>query len=97
MKTSANRGFILFEALIAMTIVVGSGLGLVEIHHGLQARHLTLQVNKTQLWAQASAYEMQMKVSTDYSVRLTARPTARLITRPTKKSSSQFSSGKQKP
>jgi len=93
MKTPANRGFILFEALIAMTIVVGSGLGLVEIHHGLQARHLTLQVNKTQLWAQASAYEMQMKVSTDYS----ARPTARPITRPTKKSSSQFSSVKQKP
>ena len=89
MKTPANHGFILFEALIAMTIVVGSGLGLVEIHHGLQARHLTLQVNKTQLWAQASAYEMQMKVSTDYSV----RPTVRL----TKKSSSQFSSVRQKP
>jgi len=85
MKPPANRGFILFEALIAMTIVVGSGLGLVEIHHGLQARHLALQVNKTQLWAQASAYEMQIKVSTDYSVR------------PTKKSSSQFSSVKQKP
>jgi len=93
MKTPANRGFILFEALIAMTIVVGSGLGLVEIHHGLQARHLTLQENKTQLWAQASAYEMQMKVSTDYSL----RPTVRLTTRPTKKSSSQFSSVKQKP
>ena len=93
MKPPANRGFILFEALIAMTIVVGSGLGLVDIHHGLQARHLALQTNKTQLWAQASAYEMKIKVSTDYSVRPTARPTAR----PTKKSSSQFSSVKQKP
>lgn len=93
MKPPANRGFILFEALIAMTIVVGSGLGLVDIHHGLQARHLALQTNKTQLWAQASAYEMKIKVSTDYSVRPTARPTAR----PTKKSSSQFSSVRQKP
>ena len=93
MKTPANRGFILFEALIAMTIVVGSGLGLVEIHHGLQARHLALQTNKTQLWEQASAYEMQINISTDYSTRLTARPTAR----PTKKSSSQFSSVRQKP
>ena len=93
MKPPANRGFILFEALIAMTIVVGSGLGLVDIHHGLQARHLALQTNKTQLWAQASAYEMKIKVSTDYSVRPTARPTSR----PTKKSSSQFSSVRQKP
>ena len=93
MKPPANRGFILFEALIAMTIVVGSGLGLVDIYHGLQARHLALQTNKTQLWEQASAYEMQINISTDYSTRLTARPTAR----PTKKSSSQFSSVKQKP
>jgi Tfp pilus assembly protein PilV len=92
MKTPANHGFILFEALIAMTIVVGSGLGLVEIHHGLQARHLTLQENKTQLWAQASAYEMQIKVSTDYVARPTVRPTAR----PIQKSSSQFSSVRQK-
>ena len=92
MKTPANHGFILFEALIAMTIVVGSGLGLVDIHHGLQARHLTLQVNKTQLWAQASAYEMQIKVSTDYVARPTVRPTAR----PIQKSSSQFSSVRSK-
>jgi Tfp pilus assembly protein PilV len=97
MKPPANRGFILFEALIAMTIVVGSGLGLVDIHHGLQARHLALQTNKTQLWAQASAYEMKMKVSTDYSVRPTVRSTARPTARPTKKSSSQFSSVRQKP
>ena len=63
MKTPTNRGFILFEVLIAMTIVVGSGLGLVDIHHGLQARHLDLQANKTKLWAQASTYEMQIKAS----------------------------------
>ena len=93
MKTPANRGFILFEALIAMTIVVGSGLGLVAIHHGLQARHLALQINKTQLWAQASAYEMQIKISTDYLARPTARPTAR----PAKNSSSQLSGVRQKP
>ena len=93
MKTPANRGFILFEALIAMTIVVGSGLGLVDIHHGLQARHLALQINKTQLWAQASAYEMQIKISTDYLARPTARPTAR----PAKNSSSQLSGVRQKP
>lgn len=97
MKTLANRGFILFEALIAMTIVVGSGLGLVDLHHGLQARHLALQANKTQLWADASTYEMQIKVSTDYVARPTARPTVRPTARPIKKSSSQLSSVRQKP
>jgi len=89
MKTRSNHGFILFEALIAMTIVVSSGLGLVDIYQRLQGQHLHLQDNKTKQWAQASAYEMQMKVSTDYSVRPTVRPI--------QKSSSQFSSVRQKP
>ncbi len=78
MKTPANRGFILFEALIAMTIVVGSGFALVDIHHGLQARHLALQVNKTKLWAQASAFEMLIKVSSDHSLTQAKQSTSQL-------------------
>lgn len=63
MKNRSNHGFILFEALIAMTIVVSSGLGLVDIYQRLQGQHLHLQDNKTKQWAQASAYEMQIKAS----------------------------------
>ncbi len=85
MKSPTNCGFILFEALIAMTIVVSSGIGLIDIHQRLQGRHTEIQASKVKLWATASAYEIQIKTSTKHQVG------------PTKQSSRQLSSSRQQP
>ena len=85
MKSPANCGFILFEAFIAMTVVVGSGIGLIDIHQRLQGRHTEIQASKAKLWAAASVYEMQIKTSTKQQVS------------PIKKSTRQLSSDRQQP
>ena len=57
---SRNQGgFVLLEALVAMSLIVGSGIAAFEAYQGLVLRYGKTQEERKQLRRQGDQYEMQ--------------------------------------
>ena len=53
-----QQGFILLEALIAMSLIVGVWMGMVHIYQGLALRQTKLQAEKVQLRKESDVFEL---------------------------------------
>jgi Tfp pilus assembly protein PilE len=54
----AEKGFVLLEALVAITVIVGAWIALLESYHSLVLQHGQLQAKKTELRTQADSFEI---------------------------------------
>jgi hypothetical protein len=57
-KKELQRGFILLEALIAMSLIVGVWMAMVQIYQGLALRQSKLQAEKVQLRKELDVFEL---------------------------------------
>ena len=53
-----EKGFVLLEALVAITVIVGAWIALLESYHRLVLQHGQLQAKKTELCTQADTFEI---------------------------------------
>ena len=53
-----QQGFILLEALIAMSLIVGVWMGMVQIYQGMALRQTKLQAEKVQLRKELDVFEL---------------------------------------
>jgi hypothetical protein len=53
-----QQGFILLEALIAMSLIVGVWMAMVQIYQGLALRQTKLQAEKVQLRKESDVFEL---------------------------------------
>lgn len=57
-KKEMQQGFILLEALLAMSLIVGVWMGMVQIYQGLALRQTKLQAEKVQLRKDSDVFEL---------------------------------------
>ena len=57
-KKGMQEGFILLEALLAMSLIVGVWMGMVQIYQGLALRQTKLQTEKVQLRKESDVFEL---------------------------------------
>lgn len=57
-KKEMQQGFILLEALIAMSLIVGVWMGMVQIYQGLAFRQIKIQSEKAQLRKESDVFEL---------------------------------------
>jgi type II secretory pathway pseudopilin PulG len=57
-KEEIKQGFILLEALIAMSLIVGVWMAMVQIYQGLALRQNKLQAEKVQLRKESDVFEL---------------------------------------
>ena len=57
-KKEMQQGFILLEALIAMSLIVGVWMAMVQIYQGLALRQNKLQAEKVQLRKESDVFEL---------------------------------------
>lgn len=57
-KKEMQQGFILLEALLAMSLIVGVWMGMVQIYQGLALRQTKLQTEKVQLRKESDVFEL---------------------------------------
>lgn len=57
-KKEMQQGFILLEALIAMSLIVGVWMGMVQIYQGLALRQIKIQSEKAQLRKESDVFEL---------------------------------------
>ena len=53
-----EKGFVLLEALVAITVIVGVWIALLESYHSLVLKQGQLQAKKSELRTQADAFEI---------------------------------------
>lgn len=55
----AEKGFVLLEALVVMTVIVGAWMALLDSYQGLVLQSGQIQAKKAELRTQADAFEIQ--------------------------------------
>jgi hypothetical protein len=75
-QKNTQDGFILLEVLVAMSLIVGSWMGMIHIYQGLALRQTQLQVKKAELRKESDAFEIN-----EHARNLTNRPVKNESTR----------------
>ncbi|MBU3583771.1 hypothetical protein ICN41_07170 [Polynucleobacter sp. 15G-AUS-farblos] len=57
-KKEMQQGFVLLEALLAMSLIVGAWMGMVQIYQGLALHQTKLQTEKVQLRKESDVFEL---------------------------------------
>ncbi|MBU3629993.1 type II secretion system protein [Polynucleobacter sp. AP-Melu-500A-A1] len=57
-QKNTQGGFILLEVLVAMSLIVGSWMGMIHIYQGLALRQTQLQVKKVELRKESDVFEI---------------------------------------
>jgi type II secretory pathway pseudopilin PulG len=58
LQKEMQQGFILLEALIAMSLILGVWMGMLQIYQGLALRQTKLQAEKVQLRKESDVFEL---------------------------------------
>jgi type II secretory pathway pseudopilin PulG len=82
-KKEMQQGFILLEALIAMSLIVGVWMGMVQIYQGLALRQIKIQSEKAQLRKESDAFETQeqRRVNSNLPGKVLSNESARVSSR----------------